>query len=331
MIAVYTRCMSKQAGQTGHGLPPQLLAEVAAQADRLVPEEFRRLAGALQDRFGDALDAVLLYGSSLRAQDPAEGVVDLYAVVDDYRHAYDRRRLRWFNAWLPPNVFYLELDGPEPRLRCKYAVISRRDFAAGCRNWFHPYIWARFAQPVRLLYARDAAARERLHRDLAAAVLTFLRTTMPALPAREMDVEALWAGGLALTYGAELRPESRGRARRLTHLNMGDYCRLTAAALPALADRLEPLPNGDLRNRVGEWPRRRARLQWWLRRVQGRMLSVLRLIKAVFTFNNAIEYAAWKIQRHTGVQIEVTPRLQRHPILRGTSILWQLLRRGVLR
>jgi hypothetical protein len=323
--------MSEQAVPAGPDLPPQLLAEVAAQADRHVAGDFRRLAGALRSRFGAALDAVILYGSCMRAQDPAEGVVDLYAVVDDYGQAYEQRYLRWLNAWLPPNVFYLELDGPEPRLRCKYAVISRRDLISGCRDWFQPYLWARFAQPVRLLYARDEAAREQVHHALATAVRTFLRATVPALEAGEVDVEELWAGALGLSYATELRPESRGRARRLTHLNMADYSRLTAAALPALADQLESLPDGDLRNRVGKWARRRSRWRWWLRRVQGRLLSVLRLVKAVFTFNNAIEYAAWKIQRHTGVKIEVTPALQRHPILRGTSVLWQLLRRGVLR
>ena len=34
---------------------------------------------------------------------------------------------------------------------------------------------------------------------------------------------------------------------------------------------------------------------------------MLRLTKAAFTFNDSINYAAWKIERHTGVRVEVTP------------------------
>ncbi len=320
--------MSTQSADT---LPPQLLTEVAAQSARVVPDAFGRLAGALQSRFGESLDAVILYGSCLHSQETREGVVDLYAVIDDYRNAYRERRLRLFNAWLPPNVFYLEIGDGEDVLRTKYAVISREDFARGCRDWFHSYIWARFAQPVRILYARDETTRDRINRSLAEAVARFLQTTVPVLGTCVVDAEEIWSRGLALTYAAELRPEKQGQPRRLTHLNLGDYGRLTAAAAPVLEGRMQELPRGDFRCIIDAREQRSARRKWRLRRWQGRMLSVLRLIKAVFTFNHCVEYAAWKIKRHTGVTIEVTPRLQRHPILWGSSILWQLLRRGILR
>lgn len=76
---------------------------------------------------------------------------------------------------------------------------------------------------------------------------------------------------------------------------------------------------------------RQAQWRWRLRRWQGRILSLLRLGKAVFTFANGVEYAVWKIERHTGVRVEITPMLRRHPILLGLVALRQLLRRGVLR
>lgn len=311
--------------------PAQLLAEVTAQSSRVAAPEFTLLAGELQSRFGEALDAVVLYGSCLHTHNPAEGVVDLYAIVDDYRNAYGKRRLQLLNAWLPPNVFYMEIESDETVLRCKYAVLSRRDFVQGCRDWFHSYIWARFAQPVRVLYARDEATRNRVNRSLAEAVITFLDATLPMLGTRDIDAEEIWARGLALTYAAELRPERKGRERKLTHLNLGDYSRLTSAAVPALEDRLQIAPDGGFRCIAGKRVQRRCGRKWRLRRLQGRVLSVLRLIKAVFTFNHCVEYAVWKIKRHTGVTIEITPRLRRHPILMGSSILWQLLRRGVLR
>ncbi|MEX2525627.1 MAG: hypothetical protein WD750_11775 [Gammaproteobacteria bacterium] len=323
--------MQKSSKQSTPDLPLQLLAEVASQSSRVVAPEFTLLARELQSRFGEALDAVILYGSCLHTHNPSEGVVDLYAIVDDYRNAYGKRHLRILNAWLPPNVFYMEVGGEEAVLRCKYAVLSRHDFERGCRDWFHSYIWARFAQPVRTLYTRDEVTLHRVNRSLAEAVITFLQTTIPMLGSRNVNAEEIWTRGLALTYAAELRPEKRGRERKLTHLNLGDYSRLTGAAVPAMEGRLQAEPEGDFRCMVDKREQRRCGRKWWLRRQQGRILSVARLVKAVFTFNHCIEYAAWKIKRHTGVTIEITPRLRRHPILFGSSILWQLLRRGVLR
>jgi hypothetical protein len=68
-----------------------------------------------------------------------------------------------------------------------------------------------------------------------------------------------------------------------------------------------------------------------LRRWQGPLLSVLRWIKAAFTFAGGVDYAAWKIERHTGVRIEVTDRLRRRPLIYGWAVLWRLWRSGALR
>ena len=38
-------------------------------------------------------------------------------------------------------------------------------------------------------------------------------------------------------------------------------------------------------------------------------------------FQGASRYAAWKIQRHTGVEVEVTPFRERHPILSAPAVL----------
>lgn len=323
--------MMKRPQRPGDTVPSSLISEVASQSSRIVPPEFSILVDELKNRLGRSLETVLLYGSCLRSRNPADGVVDLYAVVDDYRCAYRRRGLRYLNAWLPPNVFYMEISREGLTLRAKYAVISMADFERGVNGWFHSYLWARFSQPVRILYAREEAVRERMHYLLAAAVSRFLREGVAALGPCVTDAERIWTSLLSLTYAAELRPESKSRARELTHHNLGDFMRLTACAAPALNGALETLSQGYYRCRVADREQRRALRQWRLRRWQGRVLSVLRLSKAVFTFNNAVDYAAWKIQRHTGVNIPVTPGLQRHPILRGSKLLWQLLRRGVLR
>ena len=65
--------------------------------------------------------AVIFYGSCLRKRTD-EGVLDFYALVDDYRAAYRSRYLRTVNAALPPNVFFLEFESPIGTLRSKSAV-----------------------------------------------------------------------------------------------------------------------------------------------------------------------------------------------------------------
>ncbi len=100
---------------------------------------------------------------------------------------------------------------------------------------------------------------------------------------------------------------------------------------PALGGELEVLADGNYRCLINAADHRRSLMHWRLRRWQGKVLSVLRLTKAAFTFHDSINYAAWKIERHTGVRVEVTPLLRRHPVLWGFKVSWQLLRRGLMR
>lgn len=313
--------------------PASLIAAITPQSMPSIPTELLPLTDQLQQRFGSALDAILLYGSSLHGSSPHEGVVDFYVLVDDYCHAYDKKALRYLNVWLAPNVFFLEVSTSDGggMLRAKYAVMSTTHFekAAGC--WFHPYIWARFAQPFELLYGRDETVAQRIRIAQARAIIKFLETTMPMLPLGKVSVDQIWASGLQLTYAAELRAERQSRSRLLMEINLPVYRRLTAAAWPAFRPLLTL--DGDSQYVISVTPTQkfRAKLDWRLRRWQGRVLSILRLSKATLTFRDCLDYAAWKIERHTGVRVEITPMLRRHPVLWGYKVMWQLLRRGILR
>jgi hypothetical protein len=68
-------------------------------------------------------------------------------------------------------------------------------------------------------------------------------------------------------------------------------------------------------------------LNWWQRRRRlGKPLNLLRLVKASTTFEGAARYAAWKIERHTGLPLEVTPLSERFPLLAAPRVLWALWR-----
>lgn len=183
------------------------MEEKASECARIVPSGFHSFVGALQEKFGGSLEAVLLYGSCLHSYDLKNSVVDLYAVIDDYSHTYEKTFYKKLNRFVPPNVFYMELEHEDTILRCKYGVISLDDFGQGANKWFHSYIWGRFAQPTRILYCKDEESRNTMHLYLAQATLTFLKETIPALGRSNLDSETIWTRGLSLSYNAELRPE----------------------------------------------------------------------------------------------------------------------------
>lgn len=293
-----------------------------------------RLTEELKRRHGASVQAILFYGSCLRSGNLYDGLADLYLIVDDYRSFY-RARMRAFANWLlPPNVFYLETQGDGRKLRAKYAVISASDFAHGTsRRWFHSYLWGRFTQPVALAYARDGAAHARVIDGLAQAIVTFLNRALPRVADRG-SLRALWIAALQLSYRAELRAEGGNRATELVTLEYPWYRAITQAAAPLLAQRLELLETDiglDYRAQVAPSVRTAARATWALRHAQGKLLSLLRLSKALFTFEGGLDYIAWKLERHSGQPITIPERVRRYPLIFVWGLVWRLYRRGVFR
>lgn len=277
------------------------------------------LADAIRTRHG-AIAAVLFYGSCLRqpaaSATAPEGVLDFYVVVDSYRGAYPGPVLAWANALVPPNVFHIAASWREHPLRAKYAVISMAQFRRGLsRQSLQTSLWARFAQPSRLIWVRDLAARASIESALADAVVTMTAAVAPLLPA-DTEVEELWLRGFRETYRAELRTEDAARARHLYEDSRTRYEAITPWALAQAG------PAGG---------RRSAQVRWAGRRVLGKTLSVLRLIKGLFTFDGGVDYILWKIERHSGVHLPVSPWQRRHPLLASPVFLWRLYRLGAIR
>ena len=292
------------------------------------PDGVVAIGEAVRARFGARARALLFYGSCRRADDDAGGIVDLYVLVDDYRAAYGVRLPALANRLLAPNVYYLETSHAGRTVRAKYAVVSLGQFERGTARWFHPYLWGRFAQPCGLLFAADASTHRRVVTALAAAVTTFAARTLPRLPA-EFDAEILWTQGLRLTYAAELRAESPDRIAALQSE--------AAAELRALTDALASeqgwaaattLRYVNPSTRAARWS---SGCGWVVRRMQGKVLSVLRLLKASFTFDGGLQYIFWKIQRHSGVRTEITPFMRRFPRLGAIGALWRTWRLGGFR
>ena len=285
-----------------------MILEELVRAELAVPVDLRvsAMAGAIAAEYGDASRAVLFYGSCLREAQLDGLMLDFYLIVSDYRAAYPQRWLRAANRLIPPNVFPFEHGG----LVAKYAVLSEADFyrlnGPETRN---VSVWARFAQPSRLVWAKDDAARERAIAAVARAAPTLLGAAIPnAGPLRD-DLD-LWRQAFALTYSAELRAERKGRSGSVVDADPDRYRRFTAPALAAAI----PGTSG-----------------WTRRRIEGKTLSLVRLAKASATFAGGVDYIVWKINRHAGTDIAVKPWQRKYPLLAAVSLLPRLLRSGAIR
>ena len=289
-------------------LLPLVAAELAAPAD----PRAAAMAGALAARYPGAARAVLFYGSCLREANLDGLMLDFYLIVSDYPSAYGKRWLASANRLIPPNVFPFEHNG----LIAKYAILSEADFARLCGpDADNVSVWARFAQPARLLWAADEAARRRAVAAVAQAAPTLLSLARPMAPGEGEDGLGLWRAGFALTYEAELRAEKTGRSLSIVDADADRYRRFGAAAL---ADGLPPSPP----DAAALWRRLQRR---------GKRLSVARLAKASLTYAGGIDYLAWKINRHAGTAIEIRPWQRRWPLLGALTLLPRLFLGGSIR
>src|SRR4029453_2676721 len=66
---------------------------------------------------------------------------------------------------------------------------------------------------------------------------------------------------------------------------------------------------------IGPKVRKAARRKWRQLSRRGKLLSMLRLTKASFTYPNGIHYLAWKINRHADTAIVLKPWQRRWPLL----------------
>ncbi len=294
-----------------------------------VPTDVQALVDALKARHGEAVAGVVFYGSCRRTGQARDGLADLLVIVPRYRDIHGAGLAAVTNRLLPPNVYYLEADSAEGRVRCKYAVISLAEFRRRTRRGRDAYFWARFAQPCRLALARDESTRQEIAAARVGAVIRFAERVAP-LVRGAMDAAGFWSRALEASYRCELRPEAADTAQRLVHRDLEYYRAITPHALAGL-DFAADCEDGTFELRPSGFRRMAARMDWGLRRVWGKLLNLARLFKAAGTFTNGIDYLVWKVERHSGVRIEPTERMRRYPRLAAWGLAWRLWRQGAVR
>ena len=256
------------------------------------------IADVLAARYPKA--TIFLYGSAISvsaAEDPTEVLFDYYVIAPDYRDAIGNPLERFAARVLPPNVYYIEIESPSGVLRAKYALLSVDAFerlVSGAT--FHSYFWARFAQPCRIVLG-PVEMHDRMIAAVRSSIETFLRRSQ-GLADDPQDWREVWLKGMNASYRAELRAEKGDRAAKLIDYYGEWPGRVAAFALDPKAQKSSGVA-----------------FAWRARAVYGAFLSVARLLKASATFQGGIDYIAWKIRRHAGVDLGIKPWERRHPFI----------------
>ncbi len=282
-------------------------------------------ATSIAAQYGAASRVVLFYGSCLRSTELDGQMLDFYLIVSSYEAAYGKSWLVGANKRLPPNVFPAEHDG----LVAKVAVLSEQDFHRLNRITASAVsVWARFAQPSRLVWQADEAAQEQAVEAIAGAPVTLFDMTFPMMGIdTEYSISDLWKRGFELTYGAELRAERKDRSASVVDADPERYARFGPAVVAAIAardkDRGKELKIIASRDAVEK--------RWRQLRRNGKMLTLARLAKASATYAGGIDYLAWKINRHAGTDYVIRPWQRKWPILGALVMLPRLIRGGAIK
>ena len=292
---------------------------VAAELARPAPAAAAKAAQAIAERLDGR--AVLFYGSVLRTGD-LDGVLDFYVLTDRPPH---RGFGAFVSRWLWPDVSYHEIDAGDRIVRAKVATMPLDTFRAAADGRFlDTTIWARFVQPVSLIWARDDAVQAPVGESVAAAAMTAARFAA-ALGPQEGLASDFWKALFRKTYATEFRVERPGREDQIIAYDRGRFDALLPLAWKAAGIHVDR--DGETLRPVLPLDERRRLLSAWSKRARaGKPLNLARLAKAAFTFDGAARYALWKVERHTGLHVPLTPWRERHPILAAPGVLWRVWR-----
>ena len=288
-----------------------LAARVGAALGRPIDPAVRAFAAELGEQAGAV--AVLFYGSNLRTGS-LEGVLDFYVLLPG-----PSERGIW------PRVSYHERRHDGAVLRAKVATMAMATFTAAARGEaIDTTIWARFVQPSALAWSRESDIVTGVREALEAAAVTAARLAVALGPECGLE-EDYWRELFRHTYRAEFRVEPAGREDSILAANRDHFDGLLPLALVEGG-----IPFGQNGRQIEpklDAARRKDILRWWARRRRlGKLLNLTRLARATATFEGGMRYAAWKVERHTGLPIKVTPLREKFPLLAAPGVLWLLWR-----
>lgn len=281
------------------------------------------LVAALRAAGGQGVVAVVAYGSHVISAAPGRhSAYDLVVVVDSYRHFYAALRARghpgrnsvalaMVSRVLAPTVIAFWPAAPHGPL-AKCAVVSRAHFARelGRRRRDH-FCLGRMMQQVSVVHTRDEEAAAWVDATVAGGRELVPDWTLPFLDA-PFSVEAFCRRILEVSYAGEIRPEQRSRVGTVYDAQ-AEFLRDTYTPIldARVADGVLEASDGSYRFLVH--PSRLVRLRWKAYFALSKARATARWLKHMMTFDNWFAYIVRKVERRTGMAVEITPMERRLP------------------
>ena len=323
-------------------------ASTAVFVNTRVPDTARELAEEMVGAGGDQVAAVILYGSQLHRSSPnIHSAWDLVVVVDSFppfhralrasgNHSRSPVLLNLMGTVLPPYVTAFAPWG-EGRPLAKCVVLRRDQFRRAMgRHARDHFLKGRLVQHVETVWARSPGIAEDIEGILASSRRETLDWVGPFLDERPFDSARYSQEMLRVSFAAEVRPESSDRVMEVWGSQAGWFVESFQEVLEGAAEDavLKPVdaegpgpreaPHYLLAHPPGGWARIRYRSYFF----RSKFRSVARWFKHVVTFNDWLTYIQRKVERRTGMKVELTPAERRWPLL----LLWpkviKVLREG---
>lgn len=289
------------------------------------PARVNDVLDAIEAQHKDRVLAFVYYGSSLREMSNPDKMLDFYVLVDSYRAVHGKGLRALLNRFIPPAVYYIEREGKDGVLStCKYSILSLKEFERRCTGKvLQSQVWGRFSQPCVLLRAKDHSISERVCQARTKAVRHMASQSAP-LVAPKASAAEIWGRGFYESYRTELRPESSvGRSQEIVERFAERYTSLTTALYgPPDKSGGYTLPNEN---------ESQVKRLWFWRRIQGKPLSILRILNSAATFDGGLDYVLRKLKNHSGVEYQPTPFQRKHPVLTSPVMGLELWRKGAFR
>lgn len=291
-----------------------------------VPPEVRDIVDLLHDACGRDLIGVVFFGSRLLGTSPDErSAADLVVVVENYLRFYETIGSRLpaarhsgimaaLNRVLPPNIIYLH-DPGGMRAGAKCFVVTEYDLglamSADAKDHFFR---GRLAQRVHIVFARSERDRGALERRIEAArrlTVDWVPIYMKEAPFGVLD---FCRRMMEVSYAGEIRPEARSRVLEVFQSQVSFFRLVYGRVLQDAARDGRLIAEGD-RYRPAKKPswRERQRMAAFFRRSKAR--ATLRWFKYMLTFDDWLDYIVRKVERRSGLRIEITKSERRFPII----------------
>jgi len=299
------------------------------EAEQLAPSpNVTAMCAKIQERHPDRVQALLFYGSSLRAMNDPDKMLDFYVLVDSYRKTHKNPVRALLNALIPPAVYYLENKNNDGSTStCKYSILSLGAFERKTtKRAFLSMVWGRFSQPCVLLFPKTDLIKSRIQNTRIAALKHVAAQTTPLMDS-PASAEEFWSRAFFESYNTELRPEkSDSRTREIVKRFHGRYEGISEILFGS-PDKNEAY---SMPKHTG-WQTFSCKIKWAGRRVVGKPIAAIRVLNSAFTFDGGVDYAVHKIKSHSGVTIDVSPSQRKHPVFWSPVLAWKVFRSGALK